>query len=217
MRRPETSGRHSKPSMAKSSRLTCPWRTWIKKGTGGTSPPSGSRRVQVGPLHHLDQEGYRWNLSTIWIKKGTGGTSPPSGSRRVQVEPLHHLDQEGYRWDLSTIHKDLAKQATAYMSSLWPADALSRPEVNMKEKQLPRKTKCTLVQLQSGYSIFLNSYRIRIDPDVKDQYPECSGSPYDISHLFNRSKRPTNLEVECLWLHPRKTATIPDGTKPNDM
>ena len=90
--------------------------------------------------------------------------------------PLEDLDQEGYRWDLSTIHKDLAKQVTAYMLSLWPADALSRPEVNRKEKQLPRKTRCTLVQLRSGYSIFLNSYRSGVDPDVKDQCPECSGS-----------------------------------------
>ena len=92
------------------------------------------------------------------------------------------------------------------MPSLWLADALSRPEINRKEKQLPRKIRCKLVQLWSCYSIFLNSYRSRMDPDVKDQCPECSGSPHDVAHLFNCPMRPTNLGVECLWLHPRKTS-----------
>ena len=66
---------------------------------------------------------------------------------------------------------------------------------------------------------------------MQDQYPECSRSPYDIAHLFNYDnvanlfnfpKRPTNLGVEYLWLHPRKTAEflgldkVPDDTESND-
>ena len=71
---------------------------------------------------------------------------------------------------------------------------------------LPRKTRCVLAQLRSGYSTFLNSYCSRIDPTIADLCPVCSLGPHDTQHLFMCPKKPAPVGVESLWLDPVSAA-----------
>ncbi len=54
------------------------------------------------------------------------------------------------------------------------------PPINPSEQSLPRKTRCTLAQLRSGYSSFLRTYRARLDPNVSPLCPECCSLRYSL-------------------------------------
>ena len=80
------------------------------------------------------------------------------------------------------------------------------PEIHSEERTLPRKTRCTLAQLRSGYSPFLNSYLHSINASDTDLCPNCSQSPHTTAHLFQCRERPTNLTTKSLWTSPREAA-----------
>ena len=83
------------------------------------------------------------------------------------------------------------------------------PPVSSREKRFPRKIRCTLSQLRSGFSIFTNSYRSIIS-NVPDICPDCQGTPHDPVHLFNCPARRTVLTVRDLWMKPAATSNFLD-------
>ena len=90
------------------------------------------------------------------------------------------------------------------------------PEISKTEQELPRPTQSTLSQLRSGYSIYLNSYKARIDNTVVDKCPNCDNS-HTANHLFNCPNKPTNLTVRDLWTKPVDAARFLDlATDDND-
>ena len=105
-----------------------------------------------------------------------------------------------------------------HLSKIWPissiiiasdkAELISWPVANAGEKDLPRTTRSTLSQLRSGYSISLNSYKARLDPEVSDLCPDCNTDPHTADHLFNCTAKPTDLTVRALWDKPLDVATF---------
>ncbi len=79
------------------------------------------------------------------------------------------------------------------------------PEIHKSERNLPRTTRSTLAQLRSGYSVYLNSYKARIDPNASDKCPNCDDC-HTTDHLFNCQNNPTNLNVRSLWNKPLDAA-----------
>ena len=79
------------------------------------------------------------------------------------------------------------------------------PEIHKSECKLPRSTRSTLAQLRSGYSVYLNSYKARIDPNASDKCPNCDNC-HTTDHLFNCQNNPTNLSVRSLWNKPLDAA-----------
>ena len=82
------------------------------------------------------------------------------------------------------------------------------PDIAVQEKDLPRKTRCELSRLRSGYSRNLNSYLSRINPEVQDVCPRCGVSPHNTNHLFNCSMNPTQLQTIDLWTRPYHAANF---------
>jgi hypothetical protein len=79
------------------------------------------------------------------------------------------------------------------------------PPISSRERRLPRKVRCTLSQLRSGFSIFTNNYRSIIS-NTPDVCPDCQGTPHDTKHLFSCPARRTVLTVRDLWTKPAATA-----------
>ena len=127
---------------------------------------------------------------------------------------LTSLGPASYRAGLRLLHRESASKAVAeYIPPLWPRTGIGTkcgnrppspktPTISEEEKRLPRKTRCTLAQIRSGYSIFLNSYNHRIDPSSSEGCPDCGQVPHDSLHLFNCPKKPTSLAVDSLWTAP---------------
>ena len=76
------------------------------------------------------------------------------------------------------------------------------PPVSSREKRLPRKVRCALSQLRSGFCVRTNHYLHNIGAGVQDICPDCQGSPHDVHHLFSCGARRTALTVHSLWTHP---------------
>ena len=84
------------------------------------------------------------------------------------------------------------------------------PEISSEEEKLPRKVRCLLSQLRSGYSSLLFSYKHRIDKSgtIEDKCPKCGTSPHDTPHLFNCTENSTDLTPISLWTTPHQAANF---------
>lgn len=151
---------------------------------------------------------------------------PPRGSRQIKRTlrsefreellgyfgegELQNLNEAMYREGLAEIHRNHAEQAAAsYHPPVWPPDGVGEPKISREEEELPRKTRCTLAQLRSGYSVALNSYMSRIDPEVKDECPKCGEGPHDVDHLLHCPTKddPANQwTADALWTMPVEVA-----------
>jgi hypothetical protein len=86
------------------------------------------------------------------------------------------------------------------------------PAIDPAELKLPRKSRCRLAQLRSGFSICLRSYQHRINEQIPDICPKCRGSPHSVAHLFQCPANPALLQFdppltpEDLWLRPVECA-----------
>lgn len=81
------------------------------------------------------------------------------------------------------------------------------PEISPTERCLPRKTRCVLAQLRSGFSTHTKTYLHSLDDSIPDECPDYGHSPHDVHHLFQCEARPTELKVEDLWKKPAETAS----------
>ena len=114
---------------------------------------------------------------------------------------------------MAHIHQSLAAEAVAkHKNAVWsvcaPAPDYPVPDVAPEEKTLPRKVRSALSQLRSGYSVLLNSYKSRIDPDERNECPDCHGEPHDTAHLFACEDHPTPMDESALWLQPVAAANF---------
>ena len=121
--------------------------------------------------------------------------------------PSGGLSWEGYRAGLKSIHQT---GLTEVLQSYQPNIVLGGypPPINTLERNLPRSTRCTLAQLRSGYSLLINSYKSKIDPDTVDSCPDCAASPHSTSHLFDCPSNPTQVSAESLWRDPIAAAKL---------
>ena len=121
--------------------------------------------------------------------------------------PSGGLSWEGYRAGLKSIHQT---GLTEVLQSYQPNIVLGGypPPINTLERNLPRSARCTLAQLRSGYSLLINSYKSKIDPDTVDSCPDCAASPHSTSHLFDCPSNPTQLSAESLWRDPIAAAKL---------
>ena len=80
-------------------------------------------------------------------------------------------------------------------------------EPNKVLRTRPPEINKTLSQLRSGYSVYLNSFKARVDKTgtVADKCPNCDSS-HTTEHLFNCHNNPTSLTVRDLWKNPPATA-----------
>ena len=94
------------------------------------------------------------------------------------------------------------------------------PKINPNEKTLPRATHCTLSQLRSGHSPFLQEYLQRIKPNLhQDSCPDCGQSPHNTLHLFDCPAKPSDLDARILWEDPPAATEflgLPHGPGPPD-
>jgi len=69
------------------------------------------------------------------------------------------------------------------------------PEISQNEELLDRKTRCTLAQLRTGKSPFLNTYLNTINPTTypSPNCPLCQQHKHTTQHLFNCPKISTTL------------------------
>ena len=107
--------------------------------------------------------------------------------------------------------KDLHTWAVRETLSNYPVNKvldMHPPEVNSEEDYLPRKVRCQLSQLRSGYSKLLNSYNCIIDESVSDTCPKCNQTPHNTIHLFNCPNNPTDLNTISLWTTPHRAASF---------
>ena len=107
--------------------------------------------------------------------------------------------------------KDLHTWAVRETLSNYPVNKvldMHPPEVNNEEDYLPRKVRCQLSQLRSGYSKLLNSYNCIIDESVSDTCPKCNQTPHNTIHLFNCPNNPTDLNTISLWTTPHRAASF---------
>ena len=83
---------------------------------------------------------------------------------------------------------------------------------------MPRKTRCILAQLRSGYSNYLNYYQNRIDHNKTAICPDCNIEVHNTEHLFSCTAKPTNLTARSLWETPKEAAAFLglDTTEPED-
>ena len=83
------------------------------------------------------------------------------------------------------------------------------PAIHKAENKLPRTTRSTLAQLRSGYSLYLNTFKARINKDptqiVPETCPKCQ-ELHTTNHLFNCRQNPTTLTARDLWSKPVETA-----------
>ncbi|KAI5753717.1 hypothetical protein M8J77_002697 [Diaphorina citri] len=119
------------------------------------------------------------------------------------------LDSSQLKASLKIFH---SSTVTAAISRYKPNRVLNThpPPVSSEEKELPREARSKLAQLRSGFSTLLNSYRSRIDPNIRDECPLCAGTPHDTNHLFNCLAKPTTLTPIDLWENLMQAATFLD-------
>ena len=92
------------------------------------------------------------------------------------------------------------------------------PPVHSSEASLPRKTRCTLAQLRSGYSPYLATFLHKINPlsTPSPVCPTCHAADHTTNHLFVCRSKPTHLDVSSLWLRPREAAEFLGLSTEND-
>ena len=131
-----------------------------------------------------------------------------SGSGRYVKKLLprnEHLDKESYKKKIKIIH---TKEVQENIKNLGNNPVLNAPapQINNNERDLPRTTRSTLSQLRSGHSIFLNTYKSRLDPTVNKKCPDCKIGLHTTAHLFKCKAKPTTLNVRALWNDPSDAA-----------
>ena len=148
----------------------------------------------------------RIDLSAPPPKRQMKKTLKSSFGKEIKDISYPDLAENDYKANLKRIHTKTVKNV---ISNAEPNKVLKTrpPEVNKSEINLPRTTRSTLSQLRSGYSIYLNSYKARIDKTdtVIDKCPNCDCS-HTTNHLFNCPNNPTNLTVRDLWKNPPAAA-----------
>ena len=114
------------------------------------------------------------------------------------------IDTQQYKRLLNQIHtEEVQKVKRNSVNKVLNSQA---PDINLEEKSLPRKTRCQLSQLRSGYSPLLQSYLFSINAAENDRCPDCQTSQHTTEHLFNCTAKPTELTVRSLWTKPRDAA-----------
>ena len=126
------------------------------------------------------------------------------GREIKEMLPENGIDETNHKRFLKQIHTKEVRKCTESQKN----KILNQvpPKIHSEEKSLPRKTRCTLAQLRSGYSPYLKSYLHSINASDNDTCPDCNSDPHTTPHLFNCSARPTNLTVLSLWKTPRAAA-----------
>ena len=116
-----------------------------------------------------------------------------------------HLDKDKYKKKIKIIH---TKEVQENIKNLGNNPVLNAPppEINICERNLPRTTRSTLSQLRSSHSIFLNTYKSRLDPTVNKKCPDCNIGLHTTAHLFKCKAKPTSLNVRALWNAPSDAA-----------
>ena len=147
------------------------------------------------------------DLSTPAYERPMKGTLHSRfGNEIINKTHNQRLNEDSYKRFLKEIHTDeVRKTILNQQNNILQAVP---PEINQEEKTLPRKTRCTLSQLRSGYSPYLKSYLHSINASDSDMCPNCNAAPHTTEHLFNCGARPTNLTKLSLWTSPRACATF---------
>ena len=112
-----------------------------------------------------------------------------------------HLEQAS-SWQPATVAETIRTLAPNRVLKEKP------PDIHPSEKSLPRKVRCSLSRLRSGFCRLLQSYLHRLDETVSDDCPECGQAPHDTAHLFNCKSNPTTLTPLDLWRKPREAAAF---------
>ena len=119
--------------------------------------------------------------------------------------PDNGIDRINYKSRLKEIHTESVEGTINAQidNSVLNSPA---PKIHSSELTLPRKTRCTLAQLRSGYSNFLNYYLNRIDPNKTALCPDCHVEVHTTEHLFSCTAKQTNLTTRSLWERTREAA-----------
>ena len=80
------------------------------------------------------------------------------------------------------------------------------PDVADGEEELPRKTRRTLAQLNSGECIALNSYQHKIGVADTPMCPCCRSGEHTTEHIFRCPSHRTDYEPIDLWRSPVEVA-----------
>ena len=83
-----------------------------------------------------------------------------------------------------------------------PVLGIRSPPIDNSECLLPRRQRCVLAQLRSGFSSHLRSNSHRIGAADDAICPECLVRRHTTRHLFECEARPTPLTVVDLWCRP---------------
>ena len=130
-----------------------------------------------------------------------------------------NLNEIEYKSGIKAIHTSSVSEAILAQSDNRVLGTRA-PNINPSERTLPRATRCTLSQLRSGHSPFLQEYLHRIKPDLhQDSCPDCGQSPHNTLHLFDCPANPTDLDARILWEDPPAAAEflgLPHGPGPPD-
>ena len=102
---------------------------------------------------------------------------------------------------VKTIHTNTVLQTIDDMGAN-PVLGARPPPIDKSEQSLPRRQRCVLAQLRSGFSSHLRNYSHRIGNSSDAVCPECLVRRHTTRHLFNCEARPTSLTVEDLWRQP---------------
>ena len=117
------------------------------------------------------------------------------------VNLLPITDKKNLKKKMRTVHTDIvATTINSYNNNR--VLNTKPPGINKEEISLNRKVRSRLSQLRSGFSICLNDYKHRLDPEVLNQCPKCGHTPHDTNHLFNCTEDPTDLQTINLWTTP---------------
>ena len=133
---------------------------------------------------------------------------------RRENSAISHLAETDLKKSLQIIHQTVVQDA---IESYKCVVLGGRPIPDDKsEKQLPRPTSCTLSQLRSGISMYLNSYLSILTPEVVDTCPHCGASPHITRHLFDCAFRHTDLFLFSFLLLSFYTCTSYSGYNNNN-
>jgi hypothetical protein len=114
-----------------------------------------------------------------------------------------------YKRGVKTLHTECVARVVASYSNNKVLNATA-PAIDASEAELPRKARCLLSQLRSGYCKRLNSYKHRLNEAIPNDCPECGSSPHDVAHIFDCEKNPTDLTPLDLWRRPKDVADFLD-------
>ena len=115
------------------------------------------------------------------------------------------LEPDDYKMLLKRIHTESVNTTISNFENNKVLNELP-PPINDAEKELPRRTRCLLSQLRSGYSSMLNSYLSVVDINIEDKCPNCHQISHTTEHLFNCPSAPTELTPKSLWTKPLEAA-----------